>query len=156
MKINKYYISYFYNVRNLKPNQIPFSTALWDPKWYHDGKGKNYVFKDKRDVINGLRLEELSPWEASGCPCCDRDPTECSFLIEYKDELWTLEFDAVIDHIETTIERLQLPYDEYDAVLLVYETPDNPCSERATIKDFFLEHGIELEEFKTPKKGKTK
>ena len=31
-------------------------------------------------------------------------------------------------------------------VLLVYEKPDNPCSERWPLKDWFAAHGLELEE----------
>ena len=31
-------------------------------------------------------------------------------------------------------------------VLLVYEKPDNPCSERWPLKDWFMAHGLELEE----------
>ena len=29
-------ISYFYQVRNFKPNMIPMSTAISDPAWFHD------------------------------------------------------------------------------------------------------------------------
>lgn len=31
-------------------------------------------------------------------------------------------------------------------VLLVYEKPDNPCSERWPLKDWFAKHGLELQE----------
>ena len=55
------YISYFYNVRFLKPDQVPVSTAVWDPKWFHDFKGQSHKFFDKRGVLNGLRAESLHP-----------------------------------------------------------------------------------------------
>ena len=29
-------VSYFYHVRHFKPYMIPFSTAVWDPAWYHN------------------------------------------------------------------------------------------------------------------------
>jgi hypothetical protein len=32
-------------------------------------------------------------------------------------------------------------------VLLVYEKPDNPCSERCVLIDWFKKNNIELEEF---------
>ena len=51
----KVLITYFYNIRFLKQNQIPVSTAMWDPKWYHDFKDKDYIFKDKNGVYNGDR-----------------------------------------------------------------------------------------------------
>ena len=31
-------------------------------------------------------------------------------------------------------------------VLLVHESPDNPCSERKPLIDFFNSHGIQMEE----------
>lgn len=31
----KFYISYFYAVRFMKPNTVALSTAMWDPKWFH-------------------------------------------------------------------------------------------------------------------------
>ena len=37
-------LSYFYQIRNFKPNMIPMSTALSDPAWYHDFKDKDYIF----------------------------------------------------------------------------------------------------------------
>ena len=33
-------------------------------------------------------------------------------------------------------------------VLLVYESPNNPCSERKPLIDFFNTHGIQIEELK--------
>ena len=32
----KFYISYFYAVRFMKPNTVALSTAMWDPKWFYD------------------------------------------------------------------------------------------------------------------------
>ena len=55
----KIYISYFYQIRNFPKTLIPLSTAHWDPKWYHQKNNK--VFLDKRGVLNGLRIDELSP-----------------------------------------------------------------------------------------------
>ena len=44
--------SYFYQIRNFKPYQIPLSTAISDPAWYHPKNGDYYV--DKNGVINGF------------------------------------------------------------------------------------------------------
>ena len=32
------------------------------------------------------------------------------------------------------------------AVFIVHEAPDNPCSERAAIQEYFRSHGVECEE----------
>ena len=44
-------VSYFYHVRHFKPYMIPFSTAVWDPAWYHNfNKCHNYTYLDKNGV----------------------------------------------------------------------------------------------------------
>ena len=54
------YVSYFYNIRFFPENLLPVSTAAWDPKWFHNFGKPNVVFKDKRNVVNGVRMEEFS------------------------------------------------------------------------------------------------
>lgn len=56
----KFYISYFYAVRFMKPNTVALSTAMWDPKWFYD-KYQGDVYLDKRGVLNGLRAEPFVP-----------------------------------------------------------------------------------------------
>ena len=36
------------------------------------------------------------------------------------------------------------------AVLIVYEAPNNPCSERAALINFFNNHGIDCKELEYP------
>ena len=61
-------VSYFYHVRHFKPYMIPFSTAVWDPAWYHNFKrDHNYTYVDKNGVLNGLRIPFLRP----GAKCKD-------------------------------------------------------------------------------------
>ena len=84
-------------VRFFKPYQIPISTAVWDPKWFHDFKGQDHVWKDKNGVWNGIRLEELNPknCNACGCPCNMgklKDPQHCKFITTYKEGLSTINY----------------------------------------------------------------
>ena len=44
-------ISYFYKIRFFQPWMIPISTAAWDPKYYHDNKGKDYLFVDTINIL---------------------------------------------------------------------------------------------------------
>ena len=71
----KVYTSYFYKIRFFKPNMIPISTAIWDPKWYHQNQGSDHWFIDKNGVINGLRAPVFAPGEVasavSSCGSCD-------------------------------------------------------------------------------------
>ena len=40
--------------------------------------------------------------------------------------------------------------DEITIVLIVYETPKNPCSERGALIDYFNSHGVECKELDYP------
>jgi len=81
--------SYFYQIRNFKPYQIPLSTAISDPAWYHPKNGDYYV--DKNGVINGLRIGMLQPQRSLGFLCggktCTQQPDSCRFLRAYYDQL---------------------------------------------------------------------
>lgn len=147
--------SYFYQIRNFKENMIPVSTAIWDPKWFHQNRGHKYIFEDKRGIINGIRLEALIT-EAQGCglcPCNDKNPTTCAFLKSYEQQLEKIDFNKMI----TDMEKLAIEYqkdkgflDEPIIVLIVYETPQNKCSERIAIQNYFNKHGVECKELDYP------
>ncbi len=145
----KIYTSYFYQVRFFKPHQIPISTAVWDPKWYHEFKGQDHLFKDKNGVWNGIRLEYLNPkrCNAGGCPCKKKDPENCWFLKSYLAGLRRWNFSEILQYLLRTAEylqRLEGFTEEPEIMLLVHEAPDNPCSERVPLQKYFQEHGIDV------------
>lgn len=152
--INKVYISYFYQIRNMKPYMIPLSTAVWNPKWYV----KDYGFHlDKNGVINGLRCMELVP--GSQCNslcrgtevCTIKDPTKCSFLRKYKEQLDAIDFNKFMEELGYHLRHLERHFmqkdNEFIPIFIVYETPDNPCSERTVIMDWFRRNNVECIEF---------
>ena len=146
-----FYITYFYNVRFLAPTIIPLSTAVWDPKWFHNFQDSYEVFYDKRGVLNGLRIDVLSPSKiydgATDCEACDHSkPESCAFLRKYTDYLHTVDFNKVLLYCDKIKEAAKLP--EADICLLVYEKPDNPCSERTALCNWFKENGHTLQEWK--------
>lgn len=148
----KIYTSYFYQIRFFKPNQIPVSTAVWDPKWFHEFKDQDHIFVDKNGVINGIRLEYLNPkrCNAGGCPCEVKDPSTCWFIKSYKKGLERWNFNDIYGMLSGTAEYVQrlLGFsDEPEIMLIVHEAPDNPCSERAPLQEYFKEHGINVEEY---------
>lgn len=67
------YTSYFYQIRFFTPNMVPVSTAVWDPKWYHNFAGQDSVFLDKRSVVNGLRAPALAPGPQLEGTCVGKD-----------------------------------------------------------------------------------
>lgn len=145
--------SYFYQIRNFKPNMIPMSTALSDPAWFHDWKDSDYVFKDKRGILNGLRLRPIIVQGGGHCPCEDKDWTHCPLEKSYKENLAKIDFNKMLKGMEdfcNMYAKQENLKEEPIAVLMVYESPDNMCSERMTLIDFFIEHGIECKELDYP------
>lgn len=148
------YISYFYQVRNFRRNLLPISTAISDPFWFHAGYKKEYVFLDKRGVVNGLRFEALSPdhrcsGECKGRSDCEDDPKHCDFLKHYGEQLSKINFSQFTKELEGMAKRTQKRFalDKVEVALLVHEAPWNPCSERKVLQHWFEENGYQLEEF---------
>lgn len=133
---------------------LPISTAKFDPKWFHDNKDKNYIYCDKKGVYNGFRIESLSPYKIDNVECqknCPLNPKTCSFIKNYKSYLSSLDFNEINNCLITYAEMYKrrrhldnLP----DICLLVHEKPNNPCSERASLIEWFKANGIVLEEYK--------
>lgn len=152
-------ISYFYQVRNFYPHMIPLSTAVWDPKWYHNFKGQEHVFVDKHGVINGLRIQPLMPGKTtegmcSGIEhCTTRNSCECEFIKMYRQQLDKINFNDFLVtlsiHINTVSGRLQLQKEPI-VVFLVHEAPNNPCSERAPLIQWFDDNGMYVRELLYP------
>ena len=93
------YTSYFYMVRFFPENLIPISTAVWDPKWFHDNKDQSYQFKDKRGVINGIRASIFAPGPDLGgycSPSCGMEPSSCQVLLRYGLQLSKLDVENVM------------------------------------------------------------
>ena len=147
----KIFITYFYNIRFFKPHTIPISTAVWDPKWYHNFQGHDIIFKDKNNVLNGIRYPDLSPVNIpQSCPCENKDPTTCQFIKDYTEYLNTLNFDKVYSDLEFIGNKAKeiLKFDEEPEIcLMVYEKPDNPCSERKSLIEYFNKHGVSITEW---------
>lgn len=149
----KIYLSYFYKIRFFDKYIIPVSTAIYDPAWYHDNKCVGYVYKNDKDVINGLRIECLNPSKVDCHDCskdCKDDPKSCRFITSYHNMLNRLNFDEVIEQLKSLSDtsKLALNLDRNpDVCLIVHEAPTNLCSERRPLMEYFKEHGIELEEF---------
>ena len=153
----KIYISYFYQIRFFEPNMIPISTCLSDPRWYHNFTGDKQVqFYDKRGVINGVRADVFKPgpWCDGLCRgpeyCETHDPEHCDFLMWYRRQLDQLDFASIMQRFENLGKKFQEKHPNFQdviPVLIVYETPKNPCSERRVIVEWFKDNGYELEEW---------
>lgn len=151
----KIYISYFYKIRFFPDNLIPVSTACYDPFWYNNN---GEVFYDKRNVINGLRIECLNPSKISKehvcSKDCDKNYKKCNFLKEYSKYLDSLNFNKVyrkLEKLSNFVKSTRNDNKDIDICLMVYETPSNPCSERQPLIEYFKKNGIEITEFQENK-----
>ena len=157
--IHRAYTSYFYQIRYFTPNMMPLSTAVYDPKWFHQGAGQDTLFLDKHGVINGLRVEELAPGtrcrdECRGTdrptPSCTGNPETCGFLRHYREQLDSIDFDLFWSQIEGMLELgKSLKYcenAEMIPVFIVHEAADKVCSERQSIQHWLNKNGIKCSE----------
>lgn len=152
--------SYFYHVRFFRPYMIPISTAVWDPKWYHNFKDQNHCYIDRNGVINGLRLNPLKPGD--GCSdlcrgldnCNSKNPDSCAFLRKYREQLDALDFSVFMQNLKQCVNRITPKLDmmgqEPIAVLLFHEKHDNPCSERWPVQQWFKDNGLYVLELMYP------
>ena len=140
----------------MKPYMIPLSTACFDPKWFHQNKSQEFVWKDKNGVYNGLRAPVFAPGPlcenlCRGPETCDtHNPTRCLFLNTYRYQLDQLDFENNIARCESMGNRIQALEgfaEEPIIMLLVHEAPQNPCSERRVIQEWFAAHGKEVVEW---------
>ena len=153
----KIYTSYFYQVRNFHPWTFGFSTARWDPKWFHAWSTQDYVYFDKRQVLNGLRCPPLvHNSNLSGiCSECHGKkwtPKTCKFMSGYAGQLDDLDFKEIIGKFEKASRELCARYGikdvEPEVCLLVHEAPWKECSERIAIQDWFKSHGWHITEWR--------
>lgn len=149
------YTSYFYKVRFLTPYQIPVSTALWDPKWFHDFKTQDHIFLDSRGVINGVRMPMLAPGPTCSDLChgregCRSTPDICDFLTFYRKQIYSLNFNSVMELFESTAATVKRGFaleKEPQFMLMFHEAPTNPCSERVVVTSWFKDNGHAITEW---------
>ena len=135
--------SYFYQIRYFKEWQIPVSVCLQDPDWYRPPEGKEY-FYDKRGIVCGLRYEPLIVQRhgTCGCPCGESYlAPACPTVLEYEQLLHSLvDKERTMKAFEYCANKFRREMGfkhEPIIVLIVYETPDNPCSERWALQKYF-------------------
>ncbi len=151
--------SYFYQIRFFKPYMIPLSTAVWDPKWYHEFKDQSHAFLDRNGVLNGLRFEDFAPGPTCQdlCrgpeTCLTKDPYTCAFLQAYKKQIENISKDLIefkikniCDVVNDKLELYRYPM----PVLILHETPQKLCSERMMLHEVLRSKGFEISELQYP------
>ena len=147
--------SYFYQIRHFTSNLIPVSVCLSDPIWFRPPDRQEY-YVDKRGIICGLRYEPLIVQKYNTKRCWGNEilcpyglQTKdyiCEVMQEYRQLLDTIDFDKMIKAFEYCLNK----FNKDTIVLMVYETPNNLCSERIALQDYFKYHGIDCKELEYP------
>ena len=81
------------------------------------------------------------------------DPNTCKFIVEYKKQLEMLDFDIFMDRLEQNLTTVVKRYlgivdiDEVIPIFIVHEAPDNKCSERVPLMEWFERNDIECIEW---------
>ena len=135
-------------VRHFKANQIGVSTAVWKPKYWSYGK-------NKYGSVTGIEEKSLSPSYIE--QFCSRECgykellPHCPFIKAYAEYLNTIDFNNYLlpefERIAEDVRKINNFEGEPEIILLVYETPDNPCSERGPLMEYFKTRGIIVEEY---------
>lgn len=149
------YTSYFYQIRFFTPNVIPLSTAVWDPKWYHNHQDQGHIYKDKRGVLNGIRYAPLAPGQECSGDChgrdnCQYDPNSCVFLKHYRDQLDKIDFQQMLRDLKSLADSSAQAFNlkgDVSICLIVHEAPSNPCSERFVIQQWFKDNNFPIAEW---------
>lgn len=164
----KIYISYFYQIRNFNKYMIPLSTAMFDPKWYHEGMENSHLFWDKNGVINGLRCyqfifnpKDYRGWCGEDCkirlkralPTQNEYVEDCTYLKLYRKMLDNIIWSELIQFFESVIvyvashNKDMANIDKYNICLMVHEATDAVCSERSELIKWFKTQGVDLIEW---------
>lgn len=79
--------------------------------------------------------------------------TTCQFLRTYRDQIFQEDINQTLHMLESIgdyAKRILQFDDEPHIVLIVYEDPKNPCSERTAIHEYFNSNGVECHELEYP------
>ena len=140
------YTSYFAQIRNFPKNLVGLSTAYWNPKWLPKGKSQNgIVWLDCPMFKPGKACEGLCNGK-----CNPKDPDHCNFLQVYREQLDNIDVGDFLERLEWLAQQIKEGEnltEDVDFALLVYETPQNPCSERIAIQAWGASVGLDIKEW---------
>lgn len=141
----KIYTSYWAMVRNFPKNLIGLNTTIWPPKWRPLGQDKNGVWVlDCPPLKPGKECEGLCNGK-----CEPKLPNHCVFLEIYYLQLNKINFTDFMNSITNLHDKIcnGEHMDDIDFAFIVFETPNNKCSERGPLQRWFKDHGLDIKEW---------
>lgn len=139
------YTSYWAQVRNFPQNLIGLNTTIWPPKWRPLGQDKRGIWViDCPPFKPGLQCEGL----CNGS-CSPKHPDDCEFLKVYRNQLDDIDVEEFLTKLEKLANKFKENehLDEVNFALIVYEAPQNMCSERQSILEWGAFTGLEIHEW---------
>lgn len=141
----KLYTSYWAQIRNFPPTLVGLNTTMWPPKWRPLGQDKRGVWViDCPPFKPGLQCEGLCNGK-----CSPKHPEDCEFLKTYRNQLDDIDVEEFLTKLEKLANKFKENehLDEVDFALIVYEAPQNLCSERQSILEWGAFTGLEIHEW---------
>lgn len=141
----KLYISYWWQVRNFPKNLVGLNTTVWPPKYRPLGKDNRGVWVlDCPPLKPGASCNNLCRGD-----CNPKHPHNCNFLQKYKQQLDAIDFNEFMTKLNVIKEKISSGEQLQDIAFafIVFEAPNNPCSERVMIRKWFSEHDIDIQEW---------
>lgn len=131
-------------MKHFPKNAVTFSTAVHNPSWY------------KGLTLTPIIMPEdfLRPLYAENQMCqknCHLQPP-CGFMHLYYKFLNMIDFNKIMNLLETQANAARKDTEEPIIILLVYEPTTCNCAERPVLQRWFQKHGVELKEWIPPVK----
>ena len=139
------YTSYWAQVRNFPKSLIGLNTTMWPPKWRPLGQDKNGVWVlDCPPLKPGAECEGLCHGD-----CHPQTSPHCPFIQIYYNQLMKMDFTQFINTLMRLRDRIKEGenLESVDFAFIVYETPQNQCSERWALQKWVRTNGFEIEEW---------
>lgn len=139
------YTSYWAQVKNFPTNLVGLNSTIWPPKWRPLGKDNRGVWViDCPPIKPGAQCNGLCNGK-----CSPKHPQDCDFLKNYYDQLHEIDFNDFLNRLARLGTKIKEGenLDSIDFAIIFFETPQNPCSERAMIQKWFKENDCEIKEW---------
>ena len=118
---------------------------MWPPRWRPLGQDKNGIIViDCPPMKPGSECEGLCNGR-----CPNKHAPNCEFIQTYRRQLEYIDlerFMAQLDELKAQIEEGE-GIENVEFAFIVFEAPQNTCSERWAIQDWLRAHNIEIEEW---------
>ena len=139
------YTSYWAQVRNFPKHLVGLNTTVWPPKWRPLGQDKRGVWVIDCPILKpGKECEGLCNGK-----CNPKHPSDCTFLDTYHEQLMKINMDNFSEHLTDLYYKITEGenLDTIDFALIVFEKPDNLCSERWPLQSWLRYYGIDVKEW---------